>query len=165
MKWWLNNTVGIIKKIPYHWFNDHCWEYKNFNHCHSHMFISEMIAIKLINLKYEFAKANYDVGHTYGINWKWNNWYHFHFYFKLPSHVFSTDKISVWKTEVSVISMANDMYFIQWITISYKMAMNYIEIIMCASKLHVFNLLVFCPDSTDEMLQNTIMLWWYLAKT
>ena len=38
-----------------------------------------------------------------------------------------------------------------------KMAMNYIEMIMCASKLHVFNLvLIFCPDSTDVAKYNCV---------
>ena len=42
------------------------------------MVISEMIAIKSI-CEYEFENANYDAGHTYGIKYKLNNWYHFHF--------------------------------------------------------------------------------------
>ena len=55
MKWLLNNSVGIIKSkinnypiIDSMTIVDSTWI--NFNHCHSHMFISEMIAIKLISV-------------------------------------------------------------------------------------------------------------------
>ena len=48
-------------------------------------------------------------------------------------------------------------------TILSKIAINYIEIILCASILHAFNIvLIFCPHSTDE---NTIMLWWIACNT
>ena len=90
----------------------------NLKHCHSHMFIS--YDIHHINLcEYEFENANYDVGHTYDINWKWNNWYHFHFYFNNHLMHFQLKTNSVGITEVSVVPMANNMYFIQWIITSY----------------------------------------------
>ena len=40
-----------------------------------------------------------------------------------------------------------------------KMAMNYIEIILCASKLHIFDLvLIYCPDSTDVANHDYVMM-------
>ena len=66
-----------------------------------------------------FENANYDVGHTYGINWKWNNWDKFHFYFYYHLMYFQLKTNSVGITEVSVVPMANNMYFIQWIMTSY----------------------------------------------
>ena len=40
-----------------------------------------------------------------------------------------------------------------------KMAINHIEIILCASKLHVFKLvLIFCPNSTDVAKYNNVMM-------
>ena len=50
---------------------------------------------------------------------KWNNWYHFHFYFNYHLMYFQLKTNSVGITEVSVGPMANNMYFIQWIIISY----------------------------------------------
>ena len=39
------------------------------------------------------------------------------------------------------------------------MAINYIEIILYASKLHVFNIiLIFCPHSTDVAKYNYVMM-------
>ena len=108
--------------------------------------------------EYEFENVNYDVGHTYVINWKWNNWYHFHFHFDYHLIYFQLKKIQLKSLKYpSVVCMPNDMYFIQWITNIIKMAMNYIEIILCASKLHVFNL-IFCPDSTDVAKYNYVMM-------
>ena len=43
----------VNKQLPlaHHWFNNHYWQYINsFNHCHSQMFISEMITINLISV-------------------------------------------------------------------------------------------------------------------
>ena len=99
-----------------------------------------MIAIKLISVNKKFENANYDVGHTYGINWKWNNLKHFHFYFNYHLMYFQLKKNSVGITEVSVVCMANDMYtsFNGLPHHIIKMAMNYIETILCASKLYVF---------------------------
>ena len=90
----------------------------NFNHCHSHMFIS-YDSHQINQCEYEFENANYDVGHTYGINWKWNNWYHLHFNFNYNPMYFELKTKSVGINEVSVVPMANNMYFIQWIITSY----------------------------------------------
>ena len=66
---------------------------------------------------------------------------------------------SVGITEVSVVPMANNMYFIQWIMTSYYQDIDYIEMILCASKLHVFNLvLIFCPDPTDVAKSNYVVM-------
>ena len=41
-----------------------------------------------------------------------------------------------------------------------QMAINYIEIILCASKLHVFNIVLkFCPDSIDVAKYNHVMMY------
>ena len=55
---------------------------------------------------------------------------------------------SVGITEVSVDPMVNNMYFLQWIIISYnkKIATNYIEIFLCTSKLLVFNLVLIFKE-------------------
>ena len=123
MKWLLNNNVGIIKKVkqlPRHWFNDHCWQYINdFQSLpQSHVYIRND-RHQINQCGYEFENANYDARHTYGINWKWNNWYDFQFYFNYHLVHFQLKTNSVGITEVSVVPMANNMYFIQWITISY----------------------------------------------
>ena len=64
-------------------------------------------------------------------------------------------------TEVPVVCMAND------ICTSFnglphhiiKVAIDYIKMILCASKLHVFNfVLIFCPDSTDVAKYNYVMM-------
>ena len=40
-----------------------------------------------------------------------------------------------------------------------KMTTNFIEIIMCVSKLHAFNIvLIFCPHLTDVAKYNYIMI-------
>ena len=90
----------------------------NFNHCHSHKFVS-YDSHQINQCEYEFENANYDVWHTYAINWKWNNWYHFHFYFNYHLMHFQLKTNSVGITEVSVVPMAKNMYFIQWIITSY----------------------------------------------
>ena len=39
------------------------------------------------------------------------------------------------------------------------MAINYIEITLCASKLHVFSIVLkFCPDSTNVAKYNNVMI-------
>ena len=46
-----------------------------------------------------------------------------------------------------------------WLII-IQMAIDYIEITLCASKLHVFNIVVeFCPDSTDVAKYNHVMMY------
>ena len=60
MKWLLNENAGIIKKTKKKTKKNNYpitdsmtiddSTYINFNHCHSHMFIYEMIAIKLISV-------------------------------------------------------------------------------------------------------------------
>ena len=50
---------------------------------------------------------------------KWTNWYHFHFYFNYHLMYCQLKTNSVGITEVSVVPMANNMYFIQWIITSY----------------------------------------------
>ena len=47
------------------------------------------------------------------------NWYHFHFYFNYHLMYFQLKTNSVGITEVSVVPMANNMYFIQLIITSY----------------------------------------------
>ena len=74
---------------------------------------------------------------------------------------FQLKKKSVGITEVPVVCMAND------ICTSFnglphhiiKVAIDYIKMILCASKLHVFNLvLIFCPDSTDVAKYNYVTM-------
>ena len=72
MKWLLNNSVGIIKKINRHLpindsitIVDSTWI--NSNYRRSHMFVPEM-RHQINQCEYEFVNANYDVGHTNGIN-------------------------------------------------------------------------------------------------
>ena len=57
---------------------------------------------------------------------------------------------------ISCIFNWKQIHFIQWIiAMYYQMAMNYMEMILCASKLHVLNLvLIFCPDSTNAAKYN-----------
>ena len=52
--------------------------------------------------------------------WKWNNWYHLHFYCNYHIVYFQLKTNSVGIIEVSVIPMANTMYFIQWIVTLYQ---------------------------------------------
>ena len=76
------------------------------------------------------------------------------------SCIFNRKKTSVGITEVSVVCMANDMYFIQWITTSYyqdgyELHRNNSACI----KSSWFNLvLIFCPDSTDVTKYNCVMM-------
>ena len=111
--------------------------------------------------EYEFENANYDVGHTYGINWKRNNWYHFHFNFNYHLVYFKLKTNSVGITEVSAVPMANNMYFIQWIITSYYQ--NGYELyrnnFVCIKILFLYHVQI------QLMLQNTIMLWWISCKT
>ena len=62
---------------------------------------------------------NYDVGHTNGINWKWNDWNHFQFYFNYHLVYFQPKPHSVGIIIVSVVPIANNMYCIQWIITWY----------------------------------------------
>ena len=106
------------------------------------MFITEMIAIKLFSMNMNLKMLTMMVD-TYGINWKWNNWYHFHFCFNYHFVYFQlkTNSVELLKYQLS-----------PWLVICtsfnglshhiVNMAINYIEI-MCASKLRVFNI-VFC---------------------
>ena len=78
-------------------------------HCHSHVYIRND-SHQLHQCEYEFVNAKCDVGHTYCINSKLNNWYHFSFnyllvYFQLKTNSFGN-------TDVSVVRMANNMYTI-----------------------------------------------------
>ena len=88
--------------------------------------------------EYEFENANYGVTHTYGINWKWNNWYHFHLYFNYHLMYFQQIQLGSMKYQLSPWLKT----YTSFNGLSYhiiQMAINYIEIILFASKLHVFN--------------------------
>ena len=156
MEWLLNNTVGIIKinkQLPYQWLLLIVHTFQSLPQSYVPI---RNDSCQMNQCEYEFVNAHYDVGHTYGINWKWNNWSHFHFYFN-HHLIFNWKKnqleslkyqLSAWP--MKCISFNGLRYHI------IKMAMNYIEIIICASKLHVFNLvLIFCPDSTDVAKYDT----------
>ena len=93
--------------------------YIHFNHCHSHMFITHEGQQKN---QYEYENVKWYVRHTYGMNWKWQNWYNFHFYFNyhLKLYVFSIQNEFHWnRCSISVAPVASNMYFIQWIMTSY----------------------------------------------
>ena len=115
--------------------------------------------------EYEFENANCDVGHTYGIHWKWNNWHNFHFHFNYHLAYFQLKNKFSWNFwSFGYPHLANNTYFIQWIITSHhiiKMAIGYIETILCAPKLHVLSYSV----QIQLMLQNTSMLSWISCKS
>ena len=139
----------------------------NFNHCHSHMFISEMIAIKLIsvNMNLQMLTMMWDTlmasieNKIIGII--------FIFYFNYHLMYFQLKKIQLEfvKYQLSAFLMTCTSLPHHFI----KMAMNYIEITLCASKLHAFNpggLILFSYSVLFQlMLQNTIILCWIPGKT
>ena len=110
--------------------------------------------------EYEFENDNYDVGHNNGINWKLVS---FSFLCQLPSHVFSTEKknqLESLKYQLSAWLLIYVLHSMDYhIILSIEVAIDYIKMILCASKLHVFNLvLIFCPDSTDVAKYNYVMM-------
>ena len=151
----------INTQSPHHWFNDRCWEYINtfWSLPQTYVYIRNY-SHKINQCEFVFENANYDAGHTYGINWKWNNWYHFHFCFnyhllfsQLKTHSTGITDYQLSPRPIICTSFNGLSHHI------IKMAINYIEIILCVSKLHVFNLvLIFCPDSTDVAKYNYVMM-------
>ena len=86
--------------------------------------------------EYEFENANYDVGHTNGINWKGNNWYHFHFYFNY--HLMYM-YFQLKKTQLESLKYQLSAWLMICISFNglpqhiIKMAINHIEMILSIS--------------------------------
>ena len=97
---------------------------------------------------------------------KINNWYHFHFNYHLVYFQLKTNSVGI--TEVSVVPMANNMYFIQWIIASYYQDgyKSYINNSVGIKIAHI----KFCSHILSRFKwykskQNTIILWWISSKT
>ena len=121
----MNNIAGIMKKnqpiIPslIQWPLMMIPIYSHFNHCHNHMFISHMRAIKEINMK----MLN-DMWDTHMV-WIENDTIDIIFIFisfQWPSEIiciFNSKEFHWNRCSIPVALMANNMYFIQWIMTSY----------------------------------------------
>ena len=87
-----------------------------------------------------------------------NDLYNFHFYFNYHIVYFQLKVNSVGITEVSIVPMADNMYFIQWITTpNYEYGYKFYTSNLYESKLRVSNrILIFCPDSIDVSKYNYV---------